>query len=286
MSRRSVVVTGASSGIGLATVEVLSRHGFHVFGTVRRQEDFHRLPSECTPLLMDVTDEASIQRAFQEVSSALGTETLLGLVNNAGIAVHGPLAYLPIDDFRRQLEVNLVAPVRLSQVFAPLLGADRSRTGPPGRIVNISSVSGKIASPFLGAYAASKFGLEAVSESMRRELLPHGIDVIVVAPGAVVTPIWDKAEATGIEQFRQTEYATALDRFAQIFLTQGRQGFPPERVGEVIYTALATPKPKTRYAVVPHKFRGWVLPRITPPRLTDRYIGKLLGLTRIPGKDR
>ncbi|MGO4214070.1 SDR family NAD(P)-dependent oxidoreductase, partial [Terriglobus sp. YAF25] len=178
MSRRSVVVTGASSGIGLATVKLLTRHGFHVFGTVRRQEDFHMLPSECTPLLMDVTDEASIQPAVEEVRSALGGETLAGLVNNAGIAVHGPLTYLPIDDFRRQLEVNLVAPVRLSQVFAPLLGADRSRTGPPGRIVNVSSVSGKLASPFLGAYAASKFGLEAVSESMRRELLLHGIDVI------------------------------------------------------------------------------------------------------------
>ncbi len=286
MSRRSIVVTGASSGIGLATVRVLTSHGFHVFGMVRRQEDFHKLPSECTPLLMDVTDEASIQRAFQEVSSVLGTETLAGLVNNAGIAVHGPLAYLPIDDFRRQLEVNLVAPVRLSQVFAPLLGADRSRTGPSGRIVNISSVSGKLASPFLGAYAASKFGLEAVSESMRRELLLHGIDVIVVAPGAVVTPIWDKAEATGIEQFRQTEYATALERFGQIFLTGGRQGFPPERVGEVIHLALTVARPKARYAVVPHKFRGWILPKIVPARMVDRYVGKLLGLTRTSGQGR
>jgi len=286
MSRRSIVVTGASSGIGLATVRVLTGHGFHVFGSVRRQEDFHMLQSECTPLLMDVTDEASIQRAFEDVRSTLGGETLAGLVNNAGVAVHGPLAYLPIDDFRRQLEVNLVAPVRLSQVFAPLLGADRSRTGPPGRIVNISSVSGKLASPFLGAYAASKFGLEAISESMRRELLLHGIDVIVVAPGAVVTPIWDKAEAIGIEQFRQTEYSTALKRFAQIFLTQGRQGFPPERVGKVILVALTASRPKARYAVVPHRFRGWILPKIVPVRMADRYIGKLLGLMRHSGKGR
>ena len=186
MAAGSVVVTGASTGIGHAITGVLLERGFTVFGTVRKQVDADRLKAELgdafTPLRMDVTDQPAILRAADQVRESLGKAKLAGLVNNAGIAVVGPLLHQPPADFRQQLEVNLVAPMMVTQAFAKLLGSDRTREGTAGRIVNISSVGGKIGGPFLGAYAASKHGLEGMSESLRRELMLYGIDVILIEP--------------------------------------------------------------------------------------------------------
>ena len=180
---KSVVVTGASTGIGWACLKVLIAGGFRVFGGVRKQADADRLAKEFganfTPLLFDVTDAAAVAAAAGKVRAALGGETLFGLVNNAGIAVPGPLLELSVEDFRRQIDVNLIGQFIVTQAFGPLLGADRSLKGPPGRIVMISSISGKTAFPFGGAYAASKFGLEGLSEALRRELMIFGVDVIV-----------------------------------------------------------------------------------------------------------
>jgi NAD(P)-dependent dehydrogenase (short-subunit alcohol dehydrogenase family) len=217
-------------------------------------------------------------READKVGVALGQRRLAGLVNNAGIAVPGPLLHLPLAEFRRQLEVNLIAPLGVIQAFASLLGTDKGRHGPPGRIVNISSVAGKVGAPFLGAYAASKHGLEGMSESMRRELLLYGIDVIVVGPGAVVTPIWDKAEAEEYGPYRATDYGTILDRFAKYFIAQGRKGLAPEAVGVVVYRALTSARPRVRYAVLAKKFRDWTLPRLLPKRMVDRLIGRQSGL--------
>ncbi len=165
MTVRSVVVTGASTGIGRGIADVLVKKGFKVFGTLRKQSDADRLQAELgaafTPLLMDVTDQPAVARAAQQVRVYLGRANLAGLVNNAGIAVGGPLLHLPLTAFRQQLEVNLIAPLLVTQAFADLLGTDRTREGRPGRIVNISSVVGKIGAPIIGAYAASKHGLEA-----------------------------------------------------------------------------------------------------------------------------
>ena len=280
--KRSVVVTGASTGIGWGTVKVLIGRGFEIFGSVRKQSDADRLGKQFgtafTPLLMDVTDSEAVARAADRVGAALGQRRLAGLVNNAGIAVPGPLLHLPLAEFRRQLEVNLIAPLGLVQAFAPLLGTDKGRRGAPGRIVNISSVGGKVGAPFLGAYAASKHGLEGMSESMRRELLLYGIDVIVVGPGAVVTQIWDKAEAEEYGPYRATDYGTILDRFAKYFIAQGRKGLAPEAVGEVVYQALTAAKPRVRYAVLAKKFQDWTLPRLLPKRMVDRFIGRQTGL--------
>ena len=280
--KRSVVVTGASTGIGWGTVKVLIGRGFEVFGSVRKQSDADRLGKQFgtafTPLLMDVTDSAAVARGADKVGAALGQRRLAGLVNNAGIAVPGPLLHLPLAEFRRQLEVNLIAPLGLVQAFAPLLGTDKGRRGAPGRIVNISSVGGKVGGPFLGAYVASKHGLEGMSESMRRELLLYGIDVIVVGPGAVVTQIWDKAEAEEYGPYRATDYGTILDRFAKYFIAQGRKGLAPEAVGEVVYQALTAARPKVRYAVLAKKFQDWTLPRLLPKRMVDRLIGRQTGL--------
>lgn len=277
----SVVVTGASTGIGWGITKVLAAKGFKVYGSVRKQADADRLKAEfgsrVTPLLMDVTDQVAVQKAAAVVSSDLDGSTLAGLVNNAGIAVGGPLIYLPLADFRRQLEVNLIAPLQVIQAFAPLLGADRTRTGKPGRIINISSVGGKVGPPFLGAYAASKHGLEGLSESLRRELLLFGIDVIVVGPGSVVTSIWDKAEVEDLSHYKDTEYAPILERFRKYFIDEGRKGLAPERVGQTVLHALTARKPRVRYAVVPQRFRNWSLPMLLPKRMVDRLIGKQLG---------
>ena len=172
---------------------MLLARNFQVYGTVRKPADAARLQTEFGsdffPLLLDVTDESAVCSAAAQVKERLGQATLAGLVNNAGIGVGGPLLHLPLVEYRHQLEVNLVAPLLVTQVFAPLLGTDRTRQGQPGRIVNISSVNGKIGVPFVGAYVASKHGLEGMSESLRRELLLYRIDVIVIGPGSVATPI-------------------------------------------------------------------------------------------------
>jgi len=282
----SVVVTGVSSGIGWGTAKVLVQHDFHVFGSVRRTEDADRLSAEWgeafTPLLFDITDEQAVQRAAVVVRDRLQGQTLFGLVNNAGIAVPAPLIYQPISDYRQQLEVNLIGPLIVTQAFVDLLGADHRRSGHPGRIVNISSVGGKIAGPFIGAYHVSKFGIEGFSESLRRELMIHGIDVVVVGPGAVATAIWDKAEQVDISPYQNTEYASALEPFRQYMIENGRKGYPPERLGEIVWQALTTPHPPVRYgyAAVPHPLRNWIIPRLLPKRRVDALIAKNLGWKR------
>lgn len=279
--KKSVVVTGVSTGIGWGAVKVLVGKGFHVFGSVRKQADADRLKAEFgdafTPLLFDVTDEAAVRAGARQVEAALGGAPLAGLVNNAGIAVAGPVLYLPIDEWRQQLEVNLTGVVIATQAFAPLLGAGGARVANPGRIVNISSVGGRNANPFMAPYCTSKFGLEGLSESLRREMLPFGVDVIVVAPGAVATPIWDKADQVDITRYANTPYATALDRLRAYMLQIGKSGLPPEAIGEAIATALTAAKPKVRYVVSPSPMQV-LMTEILPKRTLDRITGQRLGL--------
>lgn len=278
---KSVVVTGASTGIGWGCVKVLTGGGFHVFGSVRRQADADRLEAEFgesfTPLLFDVTDAAAVQRGAAQVGAALGNATLAGLVNNAGIAVAGPLLYIDIDELRHQLEVNVTGQLIVTQAFTPLLGADRSRTGAPGRIVMITSVGGRNANPFTGPYNASKFALEGLSESLRRELMIFGIDVVVVAPGAVATPIWDKAEQIDTSRYANTSYAATLDRLKTYMLELGRKGFPPEKIGEAVYRALTARKPKVRHTVTPDPIQNLMVNTL-PKRVVDNMIAGRLGL--------
>lgn len=282
MAGRAVVVTGVSTGIGLAAAKVLAAKGFRVFGSVRKAADGERVATAVganfTPLVFDVTDEAGVAAGARTVEVALGGETLAGLVNNAGIAVAGPLLHLPVEEFRTQLEVNLIGVVIATQAFAPLLGARSPTVKDPGRVVNISSVGGKTANPFMGPYCVSKFGLEALSESLRRELLPFGVDVVVVAPGAVATPIWDKADETDTSRYANTIYAPALDRLRAYMLQLGRSGLPPERIGEAIHTALTTPNPKVRYTVSPDMMQVFMSEYVLPKRVLDRIVGKRLGL--------
>lgn len=279
---QSVVITGVSTGIGWGAAKVLLGKGYRVFGSVRRQADADRLCKEFgpqfVPLIFDVTDAQAVRQAAEQVRQALGGQMLAGLVNNAGIAYGGPLMYLPLEQYRAQIEVNLVGPLIVAQAFAPLLGADRTLQGKPGRIINISSVGGKFAGPFLGGYHAAKFGLEGLSDSMRRELLLYGIDVIVIGPGAVATPIWDKADSQDYSAYYHTEYAEAVRRFVNYMIAEGRKGYTAEQIGEVIWKALSVARPRTRYAAVPNWLISWLQGSVLPARLVDRLIGRSLGL--------
>lgn len=278
----SVVVTGISTGIGWAVTDVLVRHGFRVFGSVRKTQDAERLSGEFgvnfVPLLFDVTDEPAVQAAAQQVREGLGGERLFGLVNNAGIAVPAPLMHQSTDDFRHQLEVNLVSVLIVTKAFVPLLGTDRSLQGKPGRIVNISSTSGRNGFPFVGAYVTSKHGLEGFSETLRRELMLYGIDVIIVAPGAIATPIWDKAEQLDISAYANTAYGKSAKYIQEFMVRNGRNGLPAEKVGEVVRRALTASRPRVRYAPAPGSFFSQVLPQILPKRLVDSFIARMLGL--------
>jgi NAD(P)-dependent dehydrogenase (short-subunit alcohol dehydrogenase family) len=282
---KSVVVTGVSTGIGWGATKILTGAGFHVFGSVRKQADAERLKQEFgdsfTPLFFDVTDETAVKKAAADVRVALKGETLFGLVNNAGIAVSGPLLELSIEEFRRQIEINLTGQLIAIQAFTPLLGADKSLKGAPGRIVNITSTAGKQGAPFLGPYAASKHAMEGLSESLRRELLLFGIDVIMIGPGKVATPIWDKAEQIDTTPYKQSPFLPMMERFQNYMVTAGRaEGFSPERLGRDVLKALTVKSPRTRYAVVPGKFMAWTIPGLLPKRVVDRKIGRGLGLLK------
>lgn len=282
---RSVVITGTSTGIGWGTAKVLIDHGFRVFGSVRKVADAERLTEEFgshfVPLIFDVTDEVAVKASAANVRRELAGETLAGLVNNAGVVVAGPLLELPVEEFRRQIEINLVGVVITTKAFAPLLGIDPQLTGPRGRIVNISSVGGRNGVPFLAPYNASKFAIEGLSESLRRELLIFGINVIVVGPGAVATPIWDKAEQVDASVYRATPYGPALERLRSYMLSIGKNGLPPQRIGQTVLEALTAPRPNVRYAVSPQPLQDF-LGRNLPRRVVDRMIGGRLGL--LPGK--
>ena len=278
---QSVVITGASTGIGWATAKLLLDKGFGVFGSVRKEADAIRLKGEFganfAPLLFDVTDEAAVLSAAREVRAALGGQTLAGLVNNAGIAVPGPVLELSADEFRRQLDVNVVGPIIATQAFGPLLGADPLLKGPKGRIVMISSVAGKNGNPLTPAYSASKHAIEGLSESLRREMMLFGIDVIIVAPGAVKTPIWSKAEEVDFSSYKNSPFFPALERIRKFMLQLGENGLPPETIAERIFEVLTSPHPKVRYQITPDPMRHLVT-AVLPKRMVDRIIAKRLGL--------
>ena len=278
---KSVVVTGASTGIGLACVKVLIAGGFQVFGSVRKPADGERLASDLgsrfTPLVFDVTDRLAVQAAVRQVEATLKGETLFGLVNNAGIAVPGPLLDIEIGEFERQIAVNVTGQLAVTKAFAPVLGTDHGRKGAPGRIVMMSSIGGRDAIPFLGPYSASKHALEGLSEALRRELMLFGIDVIIIAPGAVATPIWDKADELDVAQFAGSPYLPALEKLKDFLIADGRQGLLPEVVGKAVKHALTAPSPKIRYSVTSNPLRIWLM-RLLPKRFVDKLIARRLGL--------
>lgn len=243
---RTVLVTGASSGIGEACALRLHAAGWRVVAGVRREEDAARLRARgLRPVLLDVTDEGQIAAGAE----ALGDEPLGGLVNNAGIAVAAPLEFLPTDELRRQLDVNVVGQVAVTQAFLPALRRGR------GRVVFVGSIAGRSALPFLGAYAASKFAIEALTDALRVELRPWGIHVAVVEPGSIATPIWRKGAETADEiQSRLPPtvgelYGRRIDAFRKLAAARGAKGIPADEVAKAVEHALTAARPRPRYVV-------------------------------------
>src|ERR1700761_2930844 len=263
---QSVVITGASTGIGHACAKFLLDRGYRVFGSVRKQADADRLKSEFganfTPLLFDVTDESAVLAAARDVRAALNGETLFGLINNAGIAVTGPVLELSVDQFRRQMDVNVTGPIISTQAFGPLLGVDPSLKGPKGRIVMISSVAGKNGNPLTAPYCASKHAVEGLSESLRRELMLFGIDVIIVAPGPVKTPIWTKGQGDfDTAKYGNSPYLASIQKVTAYMAHLDSIGLPPETIAEYVYNALTPTKTKMRYMIAPDQMRHLITQR-------------------------
>ncbi len=280
---RSVVITGASSGIGRATAEHLASRGWTVFAGVRKAEDGEplvRAQASIRPVILDVTKRDQVEAAARLVGTALDGRKLSGLVNNAGIAAIGPLAVQPMDEIRQHFDINVLGLLEATQGFAGLLGMDTERTGPPGRIVNISSFGGRISAPFLSAYSATKAAVESLTDSLRRELVVYGIDAICIAPGAIRTPIWDKAEER--EQalpYANTPWAEPIRTFTRGFLEAGESGWPAERMAELVEHALTDASPKAFYARGPGKLVNYTIATRLPKRLLDKGFWSRFGMS-------
>lgn len=277
---RSILITGASTGIGYGAAKQFVQKGYMVFGSVRTPADANRLQAELganfVPLLFDVTDADAVGAAAQLLTDRLANSGLGGLINNAGIAIGGPLQHQPMDTIGQHFEVNVLGLLRVTQAFLPLLGARENHPVRPGRIQNISSVNGQVAIPFMGAYVGSKHAVEGLSHSLRRELSLYGIEVVIVGPGAVKTPIW--AKGTAIDAYTSTAYYPALQGFLKQVQVAENRGFSVDFLGERIVQIHETPRPKIRYALVPQKLIGWTLPRLLPARALDRLIDRISGL--------
>jgi NAD(P)-dependent dehydrogenase (short-subunit alcohol dehydrogenase family) len=270
----TVLVTGASTGIGEATALHLKELGFDSVGAVRKDEDAERLRAAgLRTVKLDVTDAGSIAAAREE----LGDARIVGVVNNAGVAVAAPLEFLPLDQLRRQLEVNLIGQIAVIQAFLPALRAAR------GRIVNVSSIGGRLALPLLSPYNASKFALEAISDSLRRELQPQGVDVILIEPGGVKTPIWRKGDELAQEMTSDMppEAERLYGRMIEAIRAESaniaeQRGVEPRVVAEVIGTALTTARPRTRYLVGRDAKVRARIAKVMPDRMMDRAIVRQL----------
>lgn len=277
---RTVVITGASTGIGRACALRLDSAGWQVFAGVRKTADADSLRAEASeqlvPLMIDVGDGASIAAAAQEVSGVTGG-TLDALVNNAGISVQGPLEHLPLDEIRKQFEINVTGQVAVTQAFLPMLRSSK------GRIVFMGSVAGRAASlPFIGPYSASKLALEGIADSLRGELRPAGIAVSIVEPGSIATEIWQKGDdtfdelAAMVPESNRTYYSKALGNARKLGQTIGGRGISPDVVAKKVEHALASARPRTRYLVGKDALMRVYVEKPMPDKIRDRIATKML----------
>jgi len=277
-----IVVTGASGGIGFETVRYLLEKGYYVFGSVRTTADAIKLAGlfsqNFTPLIFDVTDDAAMLASVEQVKAIVGEQNLSGLVNNAGIAITGPILHMPKEKMRHQFEVNTFGPLTLCQLYFPLLRSNGD--APAGRIVNVSSLSAEIALPFMGPYSASKRALSNLAHALRREFYPYGIQVIDIQPGRVKTGIVDTL-APNAADFSGTDFEEGMARYLDSAQYLRDRGLSPETIAATIYRALSDAKPRLRY-VSPYKyFSRWKIPVNLPARVLDRLLAKRLRL--LPG---
>ena len=281
---KSVVITGTSTGIGYQTSKTLIASGYRVFGSVRTNEDADRVAMELgknfIPLVFDVTDEQAVKESVSKVSALLDNQTLAGLINNAGIAVFGAVQNLTAEEFKHQFDVNLLGVFHCTQAYMDLLGADKDRHGAPGKIINISSISGELAMPFMSAYNMSKFGLEGFSEALRRELMIFGIDVVVVAPGPIKTPIWTKVDKVGmLKRYDNSVYRKVSSKMVRFAEALEKKGVSSEVVAQRILTILTNSKSKTRYRIDAQWFQNALL-SLLPKRTSDKMIAKQMSIIK------
>jgi len=281
---KKVVITGVSTGIGYSSAKILCNSGYFVYGSVRQQKDADRLSAKLgdhfQPLIFDVTDSKSIKESAQKVQSNLNPgESIAGLVNNAGIALGGPVTLIDTDIFRKQFDVNFFGLIDVTKAYLPLLGASKEAPN-QGKIINISSVSGRRSHPFIAPYTASKFALEAFSDSLRRELMIYGVDVILIEPGPIKTAIWDKTPDPEDNEFIGSDYEPALRRFYKLFIQMGKTGYDADIIGDRVKNILQDPSPPIRHVITPNRLLNHTLPGILPTRMFDKMIGKGLGLLK------
>ncbi|MEO8898959.1 MAG: SDR family oxidoreductase [Candidatus Dormibacter sp.] len=284
MDDAAVVVSGASTGIGRATALHLDSLGLRVFAGVRRTEDGEELRRDAinrlTPLRLDVTDSADVARAAEIVGEAVRDSRLVGIVNNAGIAVAGPVEFVPLDMWRQQLEINVFGVVGMIQAFMPLLRENR------GRIVTTGSLGGRLAQPMAAPYCASKHALEAIHDALRIELRPWGIGVSLLEPGAVKTPIWNKGVQAGSELLRHAPpqlrelYGAAVEIATKTAIHENETGVEPIEVARAVEHALLAARPRPRYRIGRQARILIPLTRFMPDRLKDELILRVSGLPR------
>ena len=279
---KNILITGVSTGIGLALTEAFTKKGYHVFGTVRTEKRALELKEQFkdafTPMVLDIVHQESIDKALEQVRPQLEKEGLCGLFNNAGLANAGALLQLPIEEFQQQLEVNVTGQLRIIQAFAPFLGAALNTKLAPGRIINISSISSQIYTPFLGPYCASKAALDAFSCSLRIEMQLYGIKVIVIRPGSIQTPIWDKAEEKDMSSFTDSDFYKSGEKFKKFTVAEGRKGIPVDDFAAKVLRIFEKKSPRYAYTISPTPFQTWFLIHILPRKRFDKYLGKVLGL--------
>lgn len=270
----SVLITGVSTGIGLETAKYLKALGYHIFGSVRKSNEAAALEQEMglgfTALIFDIRDRAAVDQAADKVRRMLGSQYLRAVVNNSGIAISGPLQHISIDKFREQQEVNVIGTLNVIQAFLPLLGAVKSQTDKPGKMINISSVSGRIARPFYGPYAASKHAIEAMTISLRRELMDFGIDVVAIEPGPTKSQAYQKAKYDD-NTFEGTIYHDLYQHKNKFIEFAQKVSIPASEVAKLIHETIVKSKPKARQIVVAKKWYIQIL-TLLPDRVVDKLI--------------
>ncbi|NAS30117.1 SDR family NAD(P)-dependent oxidoreductase [Flavobacteriaceae bacterium R38] len=267
----TILITGVSSGIGSTAAGRFLKEGYKVFGSVRKIEDAQKLVDEFgdlfIPLVFDVTDEKAIHEATKVVESHLEEEEGLNcLINNAGMSVNGPMAYVSIDELKKQFDVNVYGIVRVTQAFLPLLGFNNSRK--KGKIINIGSAAGKVTRPFMAPYAASKHAIEAISDGFRRELMQFGIDVIVLEPGPIKSEIWKKAKQAD-NKYEDTPYKIYYSKLDKAIDGMEKVAIPTEKLADLLFKIVNRKKNKARYLIAPKKWLFWLAIHVIPDRYMD-----------------
>ena len=281
---KSIVITGTSTGIGYACSKHFIEQGYKVFGSVRNNNDAERISNELgnnfIPLIFDVTDETAVKESVKVVENHIGDQKLSGLINNAGLGVMGTIQSLTAEQFKYQFDVNVLGVFHCCQAYLDLLGADKNRKGDPGKIINISSISGEIGMPFMSAYNMSKFGLEGFSEGIRRELLMYGIDVVVIAPGPIKTPIWKKInQKDEVKRYDNSDFRESLARAMKMTDKMEQVGFEPIVIAERALSVIENKKNNTRYRIDPTRMQN-ILLQLFPKRIADRMIAKRMNIIR------